>query len=189
MAEIAPYRSQRELLADELSAMRDRLRAAKAQLAARATGTPVSDWPAEILEREAAVDARLGLSDAHATPLDQLRARFDLSATEMLVLRVLIAHELCPIARSLIRDLNSEHLADPTTDSLRRVVYGVEVGERDVWREHGVERLRAQAAGDCARLCLHARAVSSYSRVNGGLYAQAQQGIHRANLRPPRRLP
>ena len=137
MGEVAPYRSRRELLADELAAMRDRLRAAKTQLAARASGTPVPEWPADVLEREATIDARLGRSDAHATPIDQLRAHFDLSATEMLVLRVLIAHELCPIARSLIRDLNSEHLADPTTDSLRRAVYGVEVGDRDVWRELG----------------------------------------------------
>ncbi|HEY3802838.1 MAG TPA: ATP-binding protein [Kofleriaceae bacterium] len=48
---------------------------------------------------------------------------------------MLIAHELCPISRGLIRDLNSEHLADPTTDTLRRCIYGSELGELVAWRE------------------------------------------------------
>src|SRR5688572_27586752 len=69
-------------------------------------------------------------------PVDWLRTRLGLSETELRVLWVLIAHELCPGARRSIRDLNSEPVLDPTLDAIRRVVYG---GVHDVraWRELG----------------------------------------------------
>ncbi|HEX4450365.1 MAG TPA: ATP-binding protein [Kofleriaceae bacterium] len=135
MADHLAYPTQHELLTDALASVRERLRAAKAQLAARAADERVPPWPASLLERDAEIAARLARSAPHLVPIDQLRAHFELSATEVLVLWVLIAHELCPIARGLIRDLNSEHLADPTTDTLRRAVYGVELGDRGAWRE------------------------------------------------------
>src|SRR5580704_10057140 len=135
VSDLAPYATQRELLEDELAAVHDRLRAAKAQLAARASNSATQAWPASMLDHEAEIAARLLSSNVDALPIDHLRVHFELSATEVLVLWVLIAHELCPIARSLIRDLNSEHLADPTTDTLRRAVYGAEVGARDAWHE------------------------------------------------------
>ena len=71
-----------------------------------------------------------------AEPVAWLRTRLGLSETELRLLWVLIAHELCPGARRSIRDLSSEPVLDPTLDAIRRVVYG---GVHDVraWRELG----------------------------------------------------
>jgi ATP-dependent 26S proteasome regulatory subunit len=127
-----PYRRQQDLLADELESVRARLRTAKDH-AANAS----AEWPGVVLEREGEVATRVAASDPQRLPIERLRACFDLSETEMRVLWVLMAHELCPTSRSLIRDLNSEHLADPTTDTLRRAVYGPSLGNLTAWREFG----------------------------------------------------
>jgi Cdc6-like AAA superfamily ATPase len=47
-----------------------------------------------------------------------------LDALALRVLWVLLAHEICPIARNLLRELNTENCADPTTDTLRAVAFG-----------------------------------------------------------------
>ena len=52
------------------------------------------------------------------------------------MLWLLIAHELSPVARQLIRELCTEEVSDPTTDVIRRVVYGEELGEH-AWDELG----------------------------------------------------
>jgi ATPase family associated with various cellular activities (AAA) len=67
-------------------------------------------------------------------PLRDLRTKLGLSDTEERVLAVLAAHELCPEARQLVRELNSEPLLDPTLDTIRRVVYRGAHDER-AWRE------------------------------------------------------
>ena len=76
----------------------------------------------------------LPIDDEH--PVRYLRTRLGSSETEERVLWVLIAHELCQLARQLVRELNSDPILDPTLDMLRRVVYG---GRHDVraWRELG----------------------------------------------------
>ena len=127
-----PYDCQRDLLVDVLNAVRARLRAAKEQSSVE---EPANPWPETLRDLENAIAARVSCSSPHALPIDRLRVCFDLRATEMRVVWVLIAHELCPLSRALIRDLNSEHLADPTTDTLRRAVYGTSLGNSDAWRE------------------------------------------------------
>ncbi len=127
-----PYECQRELLVDELNAVRARRRAANGPSSGEA---PASPWPASLRDLEDTIAARAATSSPQALPLDRLRACFDLRATEMRVLWVLLAHELGPVSRALIRDLNSEHLADPTIDTLRRAVYGTSPVNGDAWRE------------------------------------------------------
>jgi hypothetical protein len=126
------YQRQQDLLVDELDSVRARLRAAKDQAASGG-----SEWPSDVLDAEDAISTRVAASDRSRLPIDRLRACFDLTQTELRVLWVLIAHELCAVSRALIRDLNSEHLADPTTDALRRAVYGCTLGNRSAWHEFG----------------------------------------------------
>jgi ATP-dependent 26S proteasome regulatory subunit len=129
MSDVAPYREQAELLADQIGAVRARLRAAKEP------SSESSRWPSNVTEREAYIDARVRATTVEVLPIDRLRVCFGLSPNEMRVIWILIAHELCPISRSVIRDLNSEHVADPTTDTVRRAVYGASSGDRVGWRE------------------------------------------------------
>ncbi|HLL21723.1 MAG TPA: hypothetical protein VK427_06315, partial [Kofleriaceae bacterium] len=100
----------------------------------------------------AAIRARLqAAADAHVTgepfehpledvpavgPVALLRTRLGLTDTEWAVLWLLVAHELCPTSRRLVRELNSEPVPDPTLDAIRRVIYR---GTRDprAWRELG----------------------------------------------------
>jgi hypothetical protein len=74
-------------------------------------------------------------STAHE-PIGWLRTRLGLSATEELVLWVLIAHELCPHARRHVREISGEPTPDPTLDTIRRLVYGDRSDGR-AWRELG----------------------------------------------------
>jgi predicted nucleic acid-binding protein len=74
--------------------------------------------------------------------LGWLAERLALTPSEQAVLWVLVAHELCPIARQLIRELNTEHVADPTLDAVRRAAFG-SGATQDGWRalgEHGTLR-------------------------------------------------
>ena len=66
-------------------------------------------------------------------PISWVRHRLGLGATEEHVLWLLIAHELDPVSRGIVRDLGGA--LDPTLDVVRRVVYGM----RDPrgWRELG----------------------------------------------------
>jgi ATP-dependent 26S proteasome regulatory subunit len=131
----APYESHRELLLDEIRALRMRLRAVKQHVLASPEVFAPSEWPREQIELEATIDRRIAASDlAHHVPMARLRASFELTASEERILWTLIAHELCSICRGLLRDLNTETLADPTTDTLRRVVYD-ELGTHASWRE------------------------------------------------------
>jgi vesicle-fusing ATPase len=63
-----------------------------------------------------------------------MRERLRLSATELAVVWILVAHELLPAARELVRRINTEQVSDPTRDTLRRAVYG-DGPSRDGWRE------------------------------------------------------
>lgn len=79
-------------------------------------------WLAACAEREMELHASIG--DTASMPTAWLHGRLGLSATELRVLWILIAHELRPSARACLRDLNTEQLSDVTLDTLRRVVYG-----------------------------------------------------------------
>src|SRR5881392_2470289 len=111
----------------------------------------------DIIDRKlAAVRACLqAAADAHATgaaiprdledppcdaslPISWLRTRLGLTATEERVIWLLVAHELCPDTRRLVRELNSEPVFDPTLDTIRRVVYGAPT-DRRAWEELGPE--------------------------------------------------
>ncbi|HEU0031661.1 MAG TPA: ATP-binding protein [Kofleriaceae bacterium] len=67
-------------------------------------------------------------------PVSWLAERLQLTTTEQAVLWVLISNELCPLARQAIRDLTTEQVADPTRDTLRRIVYGT-VPTHAGWQE------------------------------------------------------
>jgi AAA+ superfamily predicted ATPase len=71
-----------------------------------------------------------------AYPVSWLGERLGLTATEQLVLWLLIAHELSPGVRQSIRELNTEEVADPALDTMRRVVYG-NAPSPIAWRELG----------------------------------------------------
>jgi hypothetical protein len=71
------------------------------------------------LRTEGRVAAHAGV----AMPLVDLCDRLKLSETEELAIWVLLTNEIDSQSRLLLRDLNTEHAADPTIDTLRRVVY------------------------------------------------------------------
>jgi DNA polymerase III delta prime subunit len=133
-----PFRDQQEMLAAQLEVTRTRLRIVRDYERTRLPGADALVWPAELAAVETMIDARsapIGASDP--LPLALLVDRFALTATEARLVWVLLAHDMCPIARSLLRELNTEQLSDPSTDALRRAVYGSSVGAPAIWRELG----------------------------------------------------
>ena len=133
-----PYRGQQELLNDELVVTRCRLRIARDHYGSPHYEGATFTWPSDIVALEGLIRTRVQLSDrVRDVPLAELSARFYLSESEERVLWLLIAHELCPISRGLIRELNTENSSDPTRDTIRRAVYGFEVGTRAEWHELG----------------------------------------------------
>jgi hypothetical protein len=94
-----------------------------------------------------ALDVRLQatLAYAHELPLLWLRTRLGLSPTEERIVWLLLAHELSPEARAILRKANTEEVSDVTFDTLRRLVYGPGASLRS-WRELGPRgRLRELA--------------------------------------------
>ncbi len=81
---------------------------------------------------------RMTIASEPTYPVSWLAERLGLSATEQRVLWMLIANELCPLARQTIRELNTEQVSDPTLDTLRRAVYGLGPS-LTAWRELGAE--------------------------------------------------
>jgi len=132
-----PYFDQQDLVADRLRAIRMRAVAAAAHLEGLARGERACDWPTDLEDLESSIEARLDRTDDRSMlPTCRLAGRFSLSREEQHVLWTLIANELCPIARQLIRNLATEQTSDPTTDTVRRIVYGSQCGP-NVWHELG----------------------------------------------------
>ena len=127
-----PYSVQLELVRAQLDTMGQRLRATVDHDGDAAV------WPPELLAAEAHIAARIAATRAPplGLPMVRLFDRFALTPTEQQVLWLLIAHELSPVARQLIRELCTEQVSDPTTDVIRRAVYGGELGEH-AWDELG----------------------------------------------------
>lgn len=92
-------------------------------------------WPADLIAIEAKAEA-LARRAGSMFALNALCDRFALTTTETRALWVLIGVELCPLIRAIGRGLSTEHSADPTTDAIRRAVYGHQATAA-VWRELG----------------------------------------------------
>ena len=116
---IEPYADHEELLEDRLRAARLRLEAALAPMSR-------ADWPAELLALESLIEDRVRMTRANGVELPIMRIRecFQLTASEECIISLLVGHELCPEIRSLLRRLGTEFAHDPTSDALRRAVYG-----------------------------------------------------------------
>lgn len=129
-----PYAAQESLVRVQLHAARLRARAAKARLEAATRGdAPSPTQPAELTEVEAEIDAFVHAIH-EALPITQISARFHLTTTEECVMWTLIAYDLCPIARQFTRDISTEDTVDPSTDTIRRIVYA-DRRDAEVWRE------------------------------------------------------
>ncbi len=121
-----PFSSQRELVEAELELARGRIRFALAERQRVANGERSAEWPPAFIEGEAYVEARLDATRAWRVtfPITWLRERLALGHNERRLIWVLLAHELCARSRGMLRELNTENSADPTTDTLRLVAFG-----------------------------------------------------------------
>ena len=102
-----------------LCAMHARLRCVS-ELATDIEARHARDVDEEELHQVARASEEAGV----AMPLLWLGDRLCLTPSEQRVLFLLLAHELDPASRQLLRQFNTEQVADPTLDTIRRVVYG-----------------------------------------------------------------
>lgn len=118
----APYASNEELVDDQL----------------RLTAAIIRAEP--LVGELGAIAARVQATRAAGVefPLFWLEDRLGLTASEMRVVWLLLAHELDPDVRAAIRERNTEQVSDATFDTIRRVVYGPRARLR-TWRELGPE--------------------------------------------------
>lgn len=124
---VAALPDQTALLELELELTRGRIRFAMAAREERAAGrTELSSWPPEFARVEDLIATRIqeSLALGLELPLVWLRSRLALTPPELRVIWVLLAHELCAVSRSMLRQLNTENCADPTTDTVRLVAFG-----------------------------------------------------------------
>jgi ATP-dependent 26S proteasome regulatory subunit len=135
---LEPYADQDELVEDQRRAVLARVRAAIDHTAAVARDPDTRlTWPSALLVAESEIAARMHATpDRERFPMMRLRDRFALSTTEERVLWTLAACELSPLVRTLVRQIATEDLPDPTMDTIRRIAYGSGSG-RDAWRELG----------------------------------------------------
>lgn len=121
-------RDHATLLELELEATRGRIRFAIAEREQRANGNRERrlEWPTEFAQVERAIEARVEESVAQGMepPIMWLRTRLGLRSSELRLIWVLLAHELCADSRNMLRQLNTENCADPTTDTIRLVAFG-----------------------------------------------------------------
>ena len=143
LAPAAAYLTRAEHLGEQLALTRAWLRSVRDFTRSPAAEQGTFALPPTLATMECVIGQRLGISDRTMIPLARLDDRCGLTTTERRVLWLLLGHELCPVIRALVRELNSEHVSDPTTDTLRRAAYACELGDRRAWHElaeHG--RLR-----------------------------------------------
>ncbi len=122
-----PFSSQRELVEAELELARGRIRFALAERQRITSGErPAPGWPTDFMEGERYVAARLDATSSWGVrfPITWLSERLGLGPNELRLVWVLLAHELCAVSRGMLRDLNTENAADPTTDTVRLVAFG-----------------------------------------------------------------
>ncbi len=140
------------IMRDIVEIVRLRARAAGEHMAAASMDARASlSWPATVLASEQRLRKQISTIAPSIFPLRLLQQRFALSETEQRILWILIAEQLCPIARQLLRGIATEPTLDPTTDILRRVVFGedgrlatAELGPNGLLRRYGfIERVNA----------------------------------------------
>jgi len=123
----APFRQPGELIEAELELTRARIRFALAERDRRTSsegGRPA--WPDEFARTERVISERVAITLAEGTdlPIVWLEDRLGLGPNERRILWVLLAHELDAISRAMLREINTESCADPTTDTVRVVAFG-----------------------------------------------------------------
>lgn len=138
----------------------ERLRAIRERLTA-VVDSAISGRPPDLAIPEPPID------DRH--PIYWLSHRLHLTTTEERLVWILIAHELCPRARKLVRSLNTEDELDPTLDTLRRIVYGTAASNL-AWRELGPDgalwRLGLlEWIDDASSVAAHRRTLRVASRI------------------------
>jgi hypothetical protein len=125
---IQPFIDQSMVVEAQLELSRERIGYAMAHRArvSNGEGRTLADWPDEFLQAESDVAARVRatLDAGTVVPLAWLEQRLGLGSAELRLLWVLLAHELCAVARGFLRQLNTENCADPTTDTLCLVAFG-----------------------------------------------------------------
>lgn len=133
-----PYDLQDDLIDDVLASVYLRARTAAVQADLLSRGDPLGRvWPNELAAIEARIDARLSATET-TMPLRTLRERFALTRDEEHILWVLLAHEICPTARQLLREIGTEETADLSTDTVRRAIFGRST-KLDAWTALGEE--------------------------------------------------
>jgi len=122
-----PFRDQGELIEAELALTRARIRFARADRDRRASSDAVRlAWPDEFAHADQLIAERVALTLAEGTelPIVWLEDRLGLGLGELRILWVLLAHELDASSRAMLREINTESCADPTTDTVRAVAFG-----------------------------------------------------------------
>ncbi|MBX3156789.1 MAG: ATP-binding protein [Deltaproteobacteria bacterium] len=126
------YPSQVQLVRDQLQVVRKQLRLLSEQSMALTLEPRVGNrWRSEIVAELAEIDRRVRATpSASAFPLIQLCERFSLTKTELRILWLMIAHEVCAHSRKMLRALATEEVLDPTSDVICRAVYAGGIGPR-----------------------------------------------------------
>jgi MoxR-like ATPase len=122
-----PLADQAQLVEAQLELMRGRIRFALAERERRRTGEMrATEWPREFDEAEVRIAARVAatLAAGRELPITWLVGRLELGLDEMRVLWVLLAHEMCAVSRTMLRQINTETCPEPTADTLRLVAFG-----------------------------------------------------------------
>jgi hypothetical protein len=159
------YTRQSDLVSDWLRAIRAMIEARVAHEQSAESETPSAGAELAVIAARVAATRAAGLD----LPVTRLCYRLGLSPTEEQVLWLLVAHDLDPTSRRLLRSLATETIADVTYDVVRRVVYGDGASMR-TWRELAAE----------APLC----DLGLVERTGGGVDAPE----HRQTLRVARRV-
>ncbi len=161
MARVAlPYADQAELVEDQINAIRWRIEAVLEQ----------PERAVDARRIDMLVNSRCERSDHAQVPIMRLVSSFELSPSEAAIVWLLVAHEVSPEIRRLVRRVNSEAVADPTTDTIRRVVYGARaIGESawcDLAEDGSLRRLGLiERTDDQARTPLHRQTWKVSARV------------------------
>jgi hypothetical protein len=122
------FSDQSQLVDAQVELTRGRIRFALAHRERKATGEDglLQEWPEEFFQAEEIVAARMQatLDAGIQLPLAWLERRLGLGVPELRLIWVLLTHEMCAVARGLLRQLNTENCADPTTDTICLVAFG-----------------------------------------------------------------
>ncbi len=162
------YTSHEDLVDDVLAAVQLRARTAAAHRDLLARGDQLASvWPRQLALIERRIEERLAVTES-SLPLQLVRDRLHLNRDEERILWTLIAHDIDPVAREWIRNVGTEDTADPTTDTLRRIVYG-RTSSHSAWldlcEDGGLRRLALMVRTGAAELPEHRQTWKASRRV------------------------